>query len=50
MVQHTQAISRLFVDELFECVWLFCGIGTKRVKILITAESGSHSLKVNNSG
>ena len=27
MVKHTQAIRREFPDELFECVWPFCGIG-----------------------
>ena len=28
MVKHTQTISRQIADELFECVWPFCGIGT----------------------
>ena len=27
MVKHTQAIRRENADELFECVWPFCGIG-----------------------
>ena len=27
MVKHTQTIRRQFADELFECVWPFCGIG-----------------------
>ena len=27
VVKHTQTIRRQFADELFECVWLFCGIG-----------------------
>ena len=27
MVKHTQTIRRQIADELFECVWLFCGIG-----------------------
>ena len=31
MVKHTQTIRRQFGDELFECVWLFCEIGTQRV-------------------
>ena len=26
-VKHTQAIRRQIVDELFECVWPFCGVG-----------------------
>ena len=31
MVKHTQTIRRQFGYELFECVWLFCEIGTQRV-------------------
>ena len=27
MVKHTQTICRLLADELFECVWPFCGVG-----------------------
>ena len=27
MAKHTQAIRRQFNNELFECVWPFCGIG-----------------------
>ena len=27
MVKHTETIRRQFADELFECVWPFCGIG-----------------------
>ena len=27
MVKHTQTIRRQFPDELFECVWPFCGGG-----------------------
>ena len=27
MVKHTQTISRQIADELFECVWPFCGTG-----------------------
>ena len=27
MVKHTQTIRRETADELFECVWPFCGIG-----------------------
>ena len=31
MVKHTQTIPWLTADELFECVWPFCGVGTQRV-------------------
>ena len=31
MVKHTQTISRQIANELFECVWPFCGIGACRV-------------------
>ena len=31
MAKHTQTIRRQFADELFECVWSFCGIGAERV-------------------
>ena len=27
MVKHTQTIRRQIANELFECVWLFCGVG-----------------------
>ena len=27
MDKHTQTIRRQIADELFECVWPFCGIG-----------------------
>ena len=27
VAKHTQTIRRQFSDELFECVWPFCGIG-----------------------
>ena len=27
MVKHSQTIRRKIADELFECVWPFCGIG-----------------------
>ena len=27
MVKQTQTTGRQFADELFECVWQFCGIG-----------------------
>ena len=30
MAKHTQTISRQIADELFECVWPFCGIGAWR--------------------
>ena len=29
MVKHTQTIRRQIADELLECVWPFCEIGTK---------------------
>ena len=32
MVDHTQRIFRQFADELFECIWPFCGIGAWSVK------------------
>ena len=32
MIKHTQTIRRQIADELFECVWPFCGIGSSRVK------------------
>ena len=35
MVKHTQTIPREIGDKLFECVWPFCGIGAKRVKMII---------------
>ena len=35
MAKHTQTIRRQFADELFECVWLFCGIGALRVTIKV---------------
>ena len=31
MVKHTQTIRRQIPDELFECVWPFCGIGAEGV-------------------
>ena len=31
MVKHTQTIRGQFADELFECIWPFCGIGAWRV-------------------
>ena len=27
MVKHTQTIRQQFAEELFECVWPFCGVG-----------------------
>ena len=29
MVKHTQTIRQRFADELFECVWPFCGLEIK---------------------
>ena len=31
MAKHTQTIRRQFADDLFECVWPFCGIGAWKV-------------------
>ena len=31
IAKHTQTIRRQFADELFECVWPFCGIGIKEL-------------------
>ena len=31
MVKHTQTIRQQFADELFQCVWPFCGIGAESV-------------------
>ena len=31
MVKHTQTIRWQFAGELFECVWLFCGVDALRV-------------------
>ena len=52
MVKHTQTIRRQFVDELFECVWPFCGISVKGLKLpssqyLQTFLAGIYLLKVN---
>ena len=30
----TKWANTLFADELFECVWPFCGIGAKKINIL----------------
>ena len=34
MIKLTQTIRRQFTDELFECVWPFCGIGAYRVNYI----------------
>ena len=31
MVEHTQTICRQFADELFQCIWPFCGIGAQKI-------------------
>ena len=31
MFKHTQTICQQIADKLFECVWLFCGVGAWRV-------------------
>ena len=33
MVKHTETIYLQIADELFECVWPFCEIRAKRVKL-----------------
>ena len=33
MVKHTQTIRRQIAEELFECVWPFCGVGAERDKV-----------------
>ena len=35
MAKHTQTIRRLFADELFECVWPFCGLALNGLKALL---------------
>ena len=35
MVKHTQANCRQFADELFECVWSFCEVGTWRINFVL---------------
>ena len=35
MVKHTQTIRRQIADELFECVWPFCGVALKGLSELI---------------
>ena len=35
MVKHTQTSRREIADELFECIWAFCGIGALRAKYKI---------------
>ena len=42
MVKHSQTICRLTADELFECVWPFCGVGTYRAN----AKTFSSSISV----
>ena len=39
MAKHTQTIRWQIANELFECVWPFCEIGTLRVKIQRILES-----------
>ena len=43
MVKHIQTIRQQIADELFECVWLFCEIGAKRVKSLSALEQSQNS-------
>ena len=39
MVKHTKTIRRHIADELFECVWPFCGIGASMVKKIFKAKN-----------
>ena len=32
MVKNTQTIRRQIAEELFECIWPFCGIGVSKIK------------------
>ena len=41
VAKHTQTIRRQFADELFECVWPFCGIGAERVKPTVLYNKGN---------
>ena len=34
MVKHTQTIGRQIVNELFECVWPFCGLALKELTFI----------------
>ena len=33
MAKHTQTIRQQFADELFECVWPFCRIDVKGLRL-----------------
>ena len=33
MAKNTQTIGRQIADEVFECVWPFCGIVAQRINI-----------------
>ena len=35
MAKHTQTVRRQIADELFECVWPFCGVGGSSVKVYL---------------
>ena len=48
MVKHTQTIRRQFSEELFECVWPFCGVGAQRVKIISWWDAVSKTCHQNN--
>ena len=37
MVKHTQKNYRQTADELFECVWPFCGVGVFLINIILDA-------------
>ena len=39
MAKHAQTIRRQFANELFECVWPFCGIGAERSMQFVDCDS-----------
>ena len=39
MAKYIQTIRRQIADELFECVWPFCEIGTQKVKYFTSFET-----------
>ena len=45
MFKQTQKILPEIADELFECVWPFCGVGALRVKISKISTKGCNKNK-----
>ena len=39
MVKHTQTIRQQFGEELFECVWPFCGVGAKGLNVDVSPKT-----------